>query len=311
MPYGVDEWPSRRGEARDEATGDQEGQEVERRLNKGEEPQTSTNIDEHSQYTMTDNGDLPPEPPPAPLHHLPEPSAPPPPPSPSHPKQHHNDDDDDLKSNTTAARTCADAVHDPGGQMVKPEDKPPSVRLKGEKNKATSLNVKVDNVEMDDDHAKVDNNESKPPQDPVGTTDSDKRRPNEPTEPPDKKEGERGVDGESTVESTVERVELKTLSQVDQPGGRGVKRETRSKDVEDKLGGKVEDDECQQGGRMGDTGDATSSTSCDSGRVEARLLPENKEGQQRNDMQKVSKHIPGLPTPHPCDMTRPTHLTNP
>ncbi|KAF8836669.1 hypothetical protein BDN67DRAFT_1014489 [Paxillus ammoniavirescens] len=164
---------------------------------------------------------------------------------------------------------------------------------------------------MDDNHAKVDNNKSKPPQDPVGTTDGNERRPNEPTEPPDEKEGEQGVDSESTVESTVERVESKTSSQVDQPGGRGVERETRSKEVKDKLGGKVEDDECQRDGRMSDTGDAMSSTSCDSGRVEAGLLAENEEGQQRNDMRKASKHVPGPPTPHPSNTTRPTHLTNP
>ncbi|KAF8836634.1 hypothetical protein BDN67DRAFT_983801 [Paxillus ammoniavirescens] len=138
----------------------------------------------------------------------PEPSAPPPPSSPSRPEQHH-DDNDDLKSNTMATRTRVDAVHDPGGQTVEPEDKPPSVQLEGEKNKVTSLNVKVNNVEMDNDHTKVDNDKLKLPQDPVGMTDGNERRPNEPTEPPDKKEGKRGVDGESTVESTVERVVVK------------------------------------------------------------------------------------------------------
>ncbi|KAF8836632.1 hypothetical protein BDN67DRAFT_1014522 [Paxillus ammoniavirescens] len=39
-------------------------------------------------------------------------------------------------------------------------------------------------------------------------------------------------------------------SQVNQPGGKGVEREMRSKEVEVELGGKVEDDECQQDGTM-------------------------------------------------------------
>ncbi|KAF8834070.1 hypothetical protein BDN67DRAFT_633140 [Paxillus ammoniavirescens] len=87
--------------------------------------------------------------------------------------------------------------------------------------------------------------------------------------------------------------------------------ETKSREVKDELGGTDEDDGCQRDGRMCDTGDATSSTSCDSGRVKAGLLAEDKEGQQRNDMRKASKHVPGPPTPHPSDTTRPTHLTNP
>ncbi|KAF8833137.1 hypothetical protein BDN67DRAFT_1017906 [Paxillus ammoniavirescens] len=145
-----------------------------------------------------------------------------------------------------AARRRADALHDPGGQTVAPGSVPPSVRLKGEKNKVTSLHVETNDVETeDDDHVEEDPDDQNPPRNPVGTTDGDKRHPNGPTEPPDKKEGERGVNGELKVETTVEtveNVESRESSRVDEPEDEGVERELRSKEVEDELGGTVEDD---------------------------------------------------------------------
>ncbi|KAF8836710.1 hypothetical protein BDN67DRAFT_1014469 [Paxillus ammoniavirescens] len=69
---------------------------------------------------------------------------------------------------------------------------------------------------MDGGHIEEDPDDQNPPRNPVGMTDGDKHCPNRPTEPPDEKEGERRVDGESTVE----RVKLKTLNQVDEPGDR-------------------------------------------------------------------------------------------
>ncbi|KIJ10098.1 hypothetical protein PAXINDRAFT_16890 [Paxillus involutus ATCC 200175] len=83
----------------------------------------------------------------------------------------------------------SDAVHNPDGQTDSPDSVPPSVQLKGEKNKASSLNVEVDDVKMDDNHTQP------PSRHPVGTTDGDERRPSEPTEPPDEKEGEQGANG--------------------------------------------------------------------------------------------------------------------
>ncbi|KAF8833523.1 hypothetical protein BDN67DRAFT_1017457 [Paxillus ammoniavirescens] len=102
-----------------------------------------------------------------------------------------------------AARRCADAVHDPGGETDAPGSQPPSVRLEGERNRLPSLYIETDDNEVD---------ETKPSRNPVGTTDGDEHRPSEPTEPPDEKDGEREVDGElkkvDTTE-TVERVETK------------------------------------------------------------------------------------------------------
>ncbi|KIK76305.1 hypothetical protein PAXRUDRAFT_835406 [Paxillus rubicundulus Ve08.2h10] len=69
-----------------------------------------------------------------------------------------------------------------------------------------------------------DQGDMKVPRDPVGTPDSDTRRPNEPTEPPDEKEGGRGRDSEGTpTVKNVEDIEAKGLRRDDEPGGRGVK----------------------------------------------------------------------------------------
>ncbi|KAF8833198.1 hypothetical protein BDN67DRAFT_986181, partial [Paxillus ammoniavirescens] len=152
----------------------------------------------------------------------------PPPPSPDDPEQRR--DDDDVKSNTTAARAHADAVHNPGGKMKVP----PSIRLEGESN----------DIDVEDDH-----NTQRTPRNPVGTTDGDAHRPSEPTEPPDEEEGEQGrVD-----ESRVEDVESRESTQVGEPGDEGVERtktrEDESRRVEGQTGGKDEDNGCQRNGK--------------------------------------------------------------
>ncbi|KIJ10654.1 hypothetical protein PAXINDRAFT_16371 [Paxillus involutus ATCC 200175] len=235
-------------------------------------------------------------------------------------------------------------VHDPGGQMDAPESVPPSVRLEGEKIRCTSLRVELTDVETNDvdetsaEEARRPPGQSKarkPPRDPVGTPDGDTRRPNGPTKPPDEEEGADGGDGEQEVESTVGHVEtnepgrvevegVKNVEtkesrrgdkprgredkgeesrQVDEPGVEG-NEESRSREVEGKEGGQSEGNACQRDGRMNDMGDATSSASCDSSRVETGALANNEAGQQCNE--------PSMPpTPLPYATRRPTHLTNP
>ncbi|KIJ09850.1 hypothetical protein PAXINDRAFT_17104, partial [Paxillus involutus ATCC 200175] len=153
--YGVDDERSRRGGARDQATGDQEGREVEEtRTNEGEECRTSvqarstTNVDGHGQYTPNE-GNSPQEPPPPFPHHpepppvpTPTPPAPAPtPPTSPYPEPPHVDVDH-AKSNKTPARRRADAVHDPGGET----NKPPSIRLEGESGRRSSLHVETDDL---------------------------------------------------------------------------------------------------------------------------------------------------------------------
>ncbi|KIJ06426.1 hypothetical protein PAXINDRAFT_20385 [Paxillus involutus ATCC 200175] len=338
--YGVDDERSRRGGARDQATGDQEGREVEEtRMNEGEECRTSvqarstTNVDGHGQYTPNE-GNSPQEPPPLfPHHPEPPPAFHPPssPSSPNHPERPCNVDD--TKSNKTPARHRADALHDPGGQTDAPDSVPPSVRLEGERNRLTSLYVEVDHVETDDDHAEDDDHAQQPSRHPVGTTDGDERRPSEPTEPPDEKEGEREVDGElgdkSKVETRVEmvegvgtkksrrvdkpeveEVETKSSRRGDEPRGRE-DEESRSREVEGKEGGQSEGDACQRDGRTNDTGDATSSASCNSSRVETGALAEHEDGQHRDGIRNASMNVPGPPSPLPYAMPRPTHIANP
>ncbi|KIJ21103.1 hypothetical protein PAXINDRAFT_6883 [Paxillus involutus ATCC 200175] len=101
-----------------------------------------------------------------------------------------------------------DALHDPGGETTTPDSKPPSVQLEGESGKRSSLHVEADEVETEDDHVEADPDDQNLPRNPVGTTDGDKHRPSEPTESPDKEEGERGQDGEGDVELRVEPVQL-------------------------------------------------------------------------------------------------------
>ncbi|KIJ19289.1 hypothetical protein PAXINDRAFT_7789 [Paxillus involutus ATCC 200175] len=228
---------------------------------------------------------------------------------------------DDLKTCKTAAqRMCADALHDPGSQTDAPGSQPPSVRLEGEKDKASSLYVEANHVEADDDDDGTvdhDHDTQQSPRRPVGTPDGDKRRPNGPTEPPDEKEGDRGVDGESSRVGGVEGVETQTSRRVDEPGGKGDEgddEESRLREVEGKEGDQSEDDGCQRDGRTNDAGDATSSASCDSLRVETDALADDEAGQQCNSKPRASTSSPEPstpPTPFPYATRRPTHHVNP
>ncbi|KIJ10121.1 hypothetical protein PAXINDRAFT_16827 [Paxillus involutus ATCC 200175] len=229
--YGDDKRRRRREKARDEARDDKEGRKVEERRIKEEGGRTAaTNVNANGQYSSNDEGDLPPEPPPS---HYPVPT-----PSSSPPERRDGDvdtakssktparrradavhnpggetkkppstEDDDLKSSKTAARTCADALHDPGGQTNSPGSKPLSVGLEGERIRRSSLHVEADDVEMNDDHVENGHDTQQSPRRPVGTTDSDERRPNGPTEPPDEEEWVDGRDGEVMGTSTIEKVE--------------------------------------------------------------------------------------------------------
>ncbi|KIJ08147.1 hypothetical protein PAXINDRAFT_18692, partial [Paxillus involutus ATCC 200175] len=215
-------------------------------------------------------------------------------------------EDDDLKSSKTAARTRADALHDPGGQMNSPGSKPPSVGLEGERIRRSSLHVEADDVKTNDDRVENGHNTQQSPRRPVGTTDGDERRPNGPTEPPDEEEWADGRDGEVTGTSTIEKVESrvdpvenaesKSSRRGDEPRGRedeGV--ETR--EVEGEERGQSEGDGCQRDGRTIDTGDATSGTTPDSKRVEAGPLADDETSQQRNGRPNVSNHSPTPSTP--------------
>ncbi|KIJ10858.1 hypothetical protein PAXINDRAFT_16192 [Paxillus involutus ATCC 200175] len=181
--------------------------------------------------------------------------------------------------------------------------KPPSIWLEGETNMETSRYVEKD----EDDH--------QPSRNPVGTTDGDERRPNEPTEPPDE-EGERRGDGERR---RVEDVMTDESSRFDEPEDEGVERdepgdegnEVESRGVEDEIGGKSEGEGRHGDGRTNGTGDSTSSASCDSKRVKTGVLAEDEGSQQRDDKPNVTTDLPGLPTPLLYATSRPTHVANP
>ncbi|KIJ06131.1 hypothetical protein PAXINDRAFT_20666 [Paxillus involutus ATCC 200175] len=200
---GSDDAASTSGEAKDEMRGDEEGQQTREgersRTRDPVRPTTATNANEHDQHPSNDEDHSPrpsPQPPP-PAFHPPAPT-----PTPPHPER--PDDIDTAKSNKTAAHV------------------PPSVRLEGERNRRTSLNIEVDEVKTDDNHTQQLSRH------PVGMTDGDERRPSEPTEPPDKEEGERGRDGEGDVESRVEPVQsnrVETSRRTRRRGGQGVKVE--------------------------------------------------------------------------------------
>jgi hypothetical protein len=309
----VNERRSRREEARDEGTVDEEAQENRERGRMMEGARSATNVDENGQYTTTDEGNLPPEPP------LPSPPPSPPPPIPNHPERRdHNDDA--MKSSRTAARRRADAVHGPGGETKSRGSAPPSVRLEGEKNKASSLNVEVDDVKTVDTKVEDNHDTQQTPRGPVGTPDGDERRPDEPTDPPDEEEGARRGKGESRVESrtepiesTVEDVETKESRRGGQPRGRGG-NEDESREVEGQVkgerGGQSEVDACHRDGRTNDTGDVTSGTTHDSKRVEAGPLANDEAGQQRNGKPSTSTNSPTPSTPSTIATKRPTRHVN-
>ncbi|KIJ09950.1 hypothetical protein PAXINDRAFT_16988 [Paxillus involutus ATCC 200175] len=243
MLYGDNKRRRQKEEARDEASrDDEEGletREVEGMLNEGKERMTVTSVNEDSQLIINDEDNSPS--PPLPPNHLPTPEPPQldTTPSPS-PPERRNGNIDTAKSNKTPAQRHADAVHDPGGKTDTPGSVPPSVWLEGERNRATSLNVETDDNEVD---------EMKPSRNPVGTTDGDACRPSEPTEPPDKKEGERGVDTKSRDKTMVENIESKMSNQDDKPEGRGDKRD-KLKEVEVEARSQSEGEGCHRDGRM-------------------------------------------------------------
>ncbi|KIJ09965.1 hypothetical protein PAXINDRAFT_16971 [Paxillus involutus ATCC 200175] len=278
----------------------------------------------------------------------PQPPSPPTPPAlPPHPERHN--DVDHMKSNKTAARAHADALHDQEGETVSPgsvppsvqlegerirltspyvevdngetttpDSKPLSVRLEGESGKRLSLHVEADEVKTEDDHVEADPDDQNPPRNPVGTTDGDKCRPSEPTEPPDEEEGERGRDGEGDVESRVKlvqlnRVKMNASRRADKPVDEGVE-ESRSRGVEGETGGQSEDEDGHPDGQTSDTGDATSSASCDSLQVETGALADDEAGQQCNGKPRASTNSPEPSTPPTLSTyttPRPTHHTNP
>ncbi|KIJ11311.1 hypothetical protein PAXINDRAFT_15779 [Paxillus involutus ATCC 200175] len=86
----------------------------------------------------------------------------------------------------------------------------PSLRLERERNRPLRSTV---DTKVEDNH---DTQQS--PRRPVGMTDSDERHPNEPTEPPDKKEGERGANNELRDKTTIKNVETDKSSQRDKAG---------------------------------------------------------------------------------------------
>ncbi|KIJ05737.1 hypothetical protein PAXINDRAFT_21032, partial [Paxillus involutus ATCC 200175] len=208
--YRVDERRSRRGEARDEGKEDEEGQQNRERGRTTKERRTAvTNANDEDDSPRPSLQAPSPPPPPLPNH-----------PIPPHPEQR-EDDVDTTKSNKTPARRRADAVHDPGDETDAPDSVPPSVRLEGERNRRTSLNVDVVDVETDDNHAEDDDHTQQPSRHPVGTPDGDLRRPNGPTEPPDEEKGARRGNGEMKVDrrvETVEEVEMNASRRVDEPG---------------------------------------------------------------------------------------------
>ncbi|KAF8834914.1 hypothetical protein BDN67DRAFT_1016030 [Paxillus ammoniavirescens] len=118
-----------------------------------------------------------------------------------------------MRSNKTAARTRADAMHDPGGQTKTPGSiLPPSIQLKGEKNMPMSLYTKAVHVETDDNDIE-DNHNYKTPRGPVVMQDGDMHHPSEPTEPPDDDEGARRGKDKSKVETGAEMVESVKMKQ--------------------------------------------------------------------------------------------------
>ncbi|KAF8839610.1 hypothetical protein BDN67DRAFT_1012200 [Paxillus ammoniavirescens] len=182
-----------------------------------------------------------------------------------HLHHHHLTTPNDETTSTPRGRTKR--LHDPGGQTDTPDSVPPSVQLEGEKIRPSSLYVEADHIKTDDHEVEVDHETQKPPRGPVGTQHGDMRCPNEPTEPPDEEEGARRGNGDMKVDR--------------RPGGRGVE-ETKSREVEDELGGTDEDDDCQRDGRTNNTDAAMSSTSCDSLRVETGALADDEASQQCN-----------------------------
>ncbi|KAF8841209.1 hypothetical protein BDN67DRAFT_1010771 [Paxillus ammoniavirescens] len=169
---------------------------------------STSNIKENEQ----DSPRTPPEPPP--------PSAAPPAPSPNSPEWLRNNETTTM---TTSTPQTADTLHDPDGEMKVTL----SVQLKGERIEDLSryielTDIKTNDVDAEEDRRPPDQSKmKKPSRNPVGTTDGDERCPNEPTEPPDKEEGERRGNKDEGVER-------------DEPGDKGNEDESRGVEGEAK-----------------------------------------------------------------------------
>ncbi|KIJ12073.1 hypothetical protein PAXINDRAFT_15101 [Paxillus involutus ATCC 200175] len=364
--YGDDEWRCQREKARDEARDDKEGQQNKERGQTTEEHRTAAmnaNDEDDAPPPQPPSPPTPPALPPHPERHDNDNDTK----SNKMPARHRADavhdpgsemdspgnkplsvrlegesskqlslhvetDDVNLKSSKTAARMRADALHNPGGQMNSPGSKPPSVELKGERIRWSSLHVKADDIETNNDRVENDHDTQQSPRRPVGTTDGNKRHPNRPTEPPDKEKGVDGGYSEQEVELTVKHIETNevkgtsTVKEVkdikdiksresrrgDEPRGRGGNG-VETREVEGEERGQSKDDACRRDGRTIDTGDATSSASCNSLRVETGALADDKAGQQCNGKLRVSTNSPEPstpPTPLPYATKRPTHHPN-
>ncbi|KIK78608.1 hypothetical protein PAXRUDRAFT_163498, partial [Paxillus rubicundulus Ve08.2h10] len=96
---------------------------------------------------------------------------------------------------------------------------------------------------------------------------------------------------------TSKHVELKGPRQANEPGGRGAEGD-KSREVEDDLGGQSKGNGSQPDGQMSNTGDATSSISCDSKQVKATPPAEDKDSQQWNGRPNMTMDLPGPPTSH-------------
>ncbi|KIK92033.1 hypothetical protein PAXRUDRAFT_148192, partial [Paxillus rubicundulus Ve08.2h10] len=133
----------------------------------------------------------------------------------------------------------ADIVHNPGSGMDSPGSQPLSVGLEGEKRRWLACHIKP--MDTDSPCAKVDGyrGDQKMPRGTVGAMDGKEHGPNEPTEPPDEKEGGRGRDGEGMP--TVKDVEAKGPRRAEEPGDKGDKGD-ESREIEGEAMDKVEND---------------------------------------------------------------------
>ncbi|KIJ09739.1 hypothetical protein PAXINDRAFT_17175 [Paxillus involutus ATCC 200175] len=197
-----------------------------------------------------------------------------------HPQNHHHHLTNQNDETSTSTPRTADALHDPGGKMKEP----PSVRLEGERDMEMSRYIKLTDVKTNVINAEEDKDDHQPSRNPVGMTDGVSTVPTSPQSPLTRK----GSEGEMTVEG----VETNASRQVNKSEDDEDKGEM-SKEVEDEIGGECEGEDSHQDGRTSDTDDATSSTSCDSLRVETGALADDEASQQSNSH---PCHFPSIQT---------------
>jgi hypothetical protein len=95
-----------------------------------------------------------------------------------------------------------------------------------------SLHVEADNVETNDDCVENDHDTQQSPKRPVGMTDSNERRPNGPTEPPDEEKGADGGYSKQEVKSMVKHIKTNEPGQVKVKEVEHIKGVKDIKDVE-------------------------------------------------------------------------------